>query len=956
MPLQRHAGHQLLAALIVILIPAAVSAQPPQAAGRAERATQQLAALAARFEAEGRSPAAAAQLAAVAAERAALVQELMEADPAAVLRYAVPADLRSSLPADVQPFVEEHVTLEGEVTVFYEDYEQHSRLLHVLQTAGERLSLRIAGDVPDLQSDQRIRVRGVRLSGNLAADGGSIVPVTSALAYTFGEQRTLMILITFEDSTNPPYTVATAQQLLFSTVNDFMRENSQNQTWLTGEVAGWFPTTLSSTTCDSNGIRNAAREAATAAGYDLSNYRRFIYGFPKNACSWLGLGQVGGSTTHAWINGKISTRVVAHELGHNLGVYHARAMECGTTTLGSNCSTIEYGNPADIMGVSGTVAHFNAFKKERMGWLNYGSSAPLLTITGSGTYSIEPYAMVGSGIKGLKILKSTNTTTGRRTFYYVEYRGGGYGFDSSLGKNSAMQNGVMITIGTEASGNSSYALDMTPETSPWSDAPLPVGRTFSDPDADVNITPIAASSSGATVLVDFGPTCSYTVSPLSLAVGEGTGSGSASVTTDAGCAWTATSHAGWIAITAGSTGGGSGTTSYSIEANLSSNSRTGTLTVAGQTVTVTQAAATQSVTTVTALTASSASPLVAGTPVTWTATGSNNLGPVEYQFWLYRRTSWSMAQGYGPENTFTWTPQATDQGSPYYVQVWARAVGSTAPYEAWRSSPSYEVVPAPLSLAASVDFPTPPGNQVTWTATVTSPGTVPLEYRFFVRDENTGMSTELRGYSPDNRVQWTPQAAGSYVVQAWARAIGSTLEYEMSASTPPLDVAATPLTVKSLTADVSFPAQTGSPITWTARVQGGMSGPLQYQFWLYSAQTGAWSNAQPYGPSETFTWTPAPGEEGSYALQVWVRSNGSTAAYEHWRASGTFQIEPGEAPDTAAVWTAAVWTAAVPDTSTELEYQSWVHSTATGPSVGGLNQRRRLGALVPVLARRPSGA
>jgi hypothetical protein len=85
--------------------------------------------------------------------------------------------------------------------------------------------------------------------------------------------------------------------------------------------------------------------------------------------------------------------------------------------------------------------------------------------------------------------------------------------------------------------------------------------------------------------------CSYTVSPMSdsaVAAGE---TGSVSVTAQAGCSWTATSNASWITVTTGASGNGNGTVSYTIAANSGTSTRTGTLTVAGKTVTVTQAGA-----------------------------------------------------------------------------------------------------------------------------------------------------------------------------------------------------------------------------------------------------------------------------------------------------------------------------------------------------------------------------
>ena len=81
--------------------------------------------------------------------------------------------------------------------------------------------------------------------------------------------------------------------------------------------------------------------------------------------------------------------------------------------------------------------------------------------------------------------------------------------------------------------------------------------------------------------------CSYSVSPTSRAFTPVAGSGTSSVTTTAGCSWTAVSNAAWITITSGTSGTGSGTVYYSVAAN-SGGPRTGTLTIAGQTVTITQ--------------------------------------------------------------------------------------------------------------------------------------------------------------------------------------------------------------------------------------------------------------------------------------------------------------------------------------------------------------------------------
>ncbi len=86
------------------------------------------------------------------------------------------------------------------------------------------------------------------------------------------------------------------------------------------------------------------------------------------------------------------------------------------------------------------------------------------------------------------------------------------------------------------------------------------------------------------------PTCTYSIAPTSQSFSDPGGTGSVAVTTTPStCAWTAVSNAGWITVTSGASGTGNGTVSYSVAANTGS-ARNGSITIAGQTFTVSQAA------------------------------------------------------------------------------------------------------------------------------------------------------------------------------------------------------------------------------------------------------------------------------------------------------------------------------------------------------------------------------
>ncbi|MCW5977378.1 MAG: DUF2341 domain-containing protein [Bryobacteraceae bacterium] len=129
---------------------------------------------------------------------------------------------------------------------------------------------------------------------------------------------------------------------------------------------------------------------------------------------------------------------------------------------------------------------------------------------------------------------------------------------------------ISVTSGSSGSGNGSvgYSVQANPATSSRQGTLTIAGQTFT-------VTQQAAA-------------CSYSISPTQINAGSGAASGSVAVTASSGCAWTASSNAGWISITSGESGSGNGSVGYSVQANATTSSRQGTLTIGGQTFTVTQ--------------------------------------------------------------------------------------------------------------------------------------------------------------------------------------------------------------------------------------------------------------------------------------------------------------------------------------------------------------------------------
>ena len=85
------------------------------------------------------------------------------------------------------------------------------------------------------------------------------------------------------------------------------------------------------------------------------------------------------------------------------------------------------------------------------------------------------------------------------------------------------------------------------------------------------------------------PPCGgYLITPTSQTIGAGGGAGPlVSVAAASGCTWTAVSNRQWITVLSGAIGNGNGSVTFTVAANPG-NARNGTLTIAGQTFTVTQ--------------------------------------------------------------------------------------------------------------------------------------------------------------------------------------------------------------------------------------------------------------------------------------------------------------------------------------------------------------------------------
>jgi phage tail protein X len=139
---------------------------------------------------------------------------------------------------------------------------------------------------------------------------------------------------------------------------------------------------------------------------------------------------------------------------------------------------------------------------------------------------------------------------------------------------------ITVTSGGSGSGNGTVGFTAAANTGPSRTGTINIaGR-------DVSVTQPS------------GGTCTYTISPLTPAVGASGGAVTISVSSQSGCSWTSAEspNVSWVSITSGASGSGNGTVRLSVTANGQATARTMRLTVGGRTVTLTQNGTAQTLT------------------------------------------------------------------------------------------------------------------------------------------------------------------------------------------------------------------------------------------------------------------------------------------------------------------------------------------------------------------------
>ena len=289
------------------------------------------------------------------------------------------------------------------------------------------------------------------------------------------------------------------------------------------------------------------------------------------------------------------------------------------------------------------------------------------------------------------------------------------------------------------------------------------------------------------------------------------------------------------------------------------------------------------------------SPQTAGAPITFTGQGVGGTGPYEYRF--YRKgpdtgNAWTLVQNYSASNSYALATTEAMVGN-HTVQVNVRNIGSSSAYEAYINTSiftikSITVAPTTVTINTDVTSPQIAGAPITFTGQGVG-GSGPYEYRFYRKGPDTGNAwTLVQNYSASNSyiLATTEAMVGTHTVQVNVRNVGSSTDIEAyinaTATIKSAIIAPTDVTIS---ASLTSPQSTGTPITFTAQSIGG-TGPYEYRFWRKGPDTSnVWKVVQNYSTSNAYTMSSTEAVSGDHIVQVNARNVGSSADFEVYRNS-----------------------------------------------------------------------
>lgn len=409
------------------------------------------------------------------------MSNLAKTNPDEFLLNALTNDLRNKLPIPAQENIEKRIEIEGIILVEAVDEKSSEENVASFVTFQEldgegyvKNSYQVY-----LREDMSPEFTGkIILKGYLLDN--ILIPITienspNVLGIsTTGDLKIGVVMVNFKNDYSDvknDFTRAHLANIYFTAPNsvaNYISQTSMENLKATGDindVYGWIdlPEYTRKQVCDIyekepnnrgyiKAINQIAKQEANSRGKNFDDYDIIGYVFPAvnteskdNAgtnCYWNAItkgipgdnivspvhflnGDYDGvnDVDHGPLDGSASVRfysgILAHEVGHSLGLSHAHGMLCGNKQIDSfnNCSIYGYGDRFDLMGGAWDYhPHTNARNKHMMGWL---PPENIKTIKTSGEYTLYSSSKIRPANQTQLIKIDRPNDSGS---YYLDYK------------------------------------------------------------------------------------------------------------------------------------------------------------------------------------------------------------------------------------------------------------------------------------------------------------------------------------------------------------------------------------------------------------------------------------------------------------------------------------------------------------------------------------------------------
>ncbi|MBW0254217.1 DUF4214 domain-containing protein [Cellulomonas sp. PS-H5] len=253
--------------------------------------------------------------------------------------------------------------------------------------------------------------------------------------------------------------------------------------------------------CDVDAIMD---QVVAATGIAPSTTRHVAAAFPEiDACEFSGLASITGGAI--WLNGDTSTYVLAHELGHNLGLGHANTLTCRSgssrTPLTSDlagCTAVEYGDNTDVMGQGRNLSSPGSISSgfaQSLGWADVVTVPGPPAIFRPMTVDLQPLSQA-TGVRGVRLTAPAGPV-------FVDYRPA-VGADALHEPGWAGVQARLILSDSSFPFPTSYLLDLQPARAPFTNPSLPAGQTWRVSDRGTGVTTTSLGAA-ARVVIEVAP-------------------------------------------------------------------------------------------------------------------------------------------------------------------------------------------------------------------------------------------------------------------------------------------------------------------------------------------------------------------------------------------------------------------------------------------------------------------